>query len=89
MSPSAEYLSSIITPLLSEPSSLVIKESQDAMGTLLNVQLHNSDMPQVIGKGGATADAVRTLVRTFGGLNQARVAVKFDEPEGGRYHKNK
>lgn len=80
--PFDEYLRAILVPLLKEPGSLLIATTQDQMGTLLTVQLHQDDMSQVIGKLGETAKAIRTLVRVHGGHNKTRVAVRFAEPDG-------
>lgn len=85
--PFADYLISILTPLLKEPGTLHVETTNDQMGVLLSVQIHSTDMGQVIGKEGETAKAVRTLMRVYGGHHQARVAVKFLEPDGGRYQK--
>lgn len=81
----ADYLTTIVTPLLKEPEVLHVTTSNDQMGVLLSVQIAVADMGQVIGKDGETAKAIRTLLRVMGGHQQARVAVKFLEPEGGRY----
>ena len=41
-------------------------------------------MGQIIGKGGSTVKAIRTLLRIVGLNNHARVNLKIEEPEGGR-----
>jgi hypothetical protein len=40
-------------------------------------------MGQVIGRQGATAKSIRTLLRVIGAKNNARVNLKINEPEGG------
>ena len=40
-------------------------------------------MGQVVGRKGATANAIRSLLRIVGIKHDARVNLKIDEPEGG------
>jgi len=40
------------------------------------------DMGMVIGREGATAKALRTILRVIGARNNARVNLKINEPEG-------
>jgi len=40
-------------------------------------------MGQVVGRQGATAKAIRSLLRIVGVKNNARVNLKIEEPEGG------
>lgn len=53
------------------------------MGVLLTLDVHAEDMGKVIGRKGATAKAIRTLLRVVGMKNYARVNMKILEPEGG------
>lgn len=79
--PHSDYLVAILSPLLSEPQSLSITQTQDELGVLLSVQVSKPDMGVVIGKEGATAKALRQLIKTYGMLNRARVNMKILEPE--------
>lgn len=76
----ADYTKAMIEPMLDHPEALVITESQDQMGVLLTLAVHKEDMGVLIGKAGATANAIRLLVRIVGMRHNARVSVKFDEP---------
>lgn len=82
-----EYLSSIIYPLLTEPDSFSVSESNDQMGILLTVALSSKDMGPVIGKAGEGAKSIRHLLRVYGFMKNARVSVKFSEPIGGRFYR--
>jgi hypothetical protein len=53
------------------------------MGVLLELSVSPEDMGKVIGKAGATAKSIRTLLRVLGSRNDARVNLKIVEPEGG------
>ena len=52
------------------------------MGVLLTLDVHPDDMGKIIGRKGATAKAIRTLLRVVGMKNNARVNMKINEPEG-------
>lgn len=77
-----EYLESIVKPILKEPDQLVTEETQDAMGTLLAIRVSKNDMGTCVGKDGKMAEAIRHLMRVYGGQNKARVSVRFLEPLG-------
>lgn len=82
-----EYVNLILKPLLDQPESLSIQETQDPMGVLLTIKIHKDDMGIVIGKAGETAKAVRHLARIVGIKGNARVSIKIVEPEDSDYKK--
>jgi predicted RNA-binding protein YlqC (UPF0109 family) len=75
-----EYLSTIISPLLTESAGLIINRTQDDKGILLSVQVAKKDMGVIIGKGGETASSIRRIMHQYGSKTQERLSVKFDEP---------
>jgi len=79
-----QFLEHIITALVDHPEDVEIARRVDEMGVLLILKVNPADMGQVIGRGGATARAIRSLVRIVGLKNHARVNLKIEEPEGGR-----
>ena len=52
------------------------------MGVLITLDVDPKDMGMVIGREGATAKALRTILRVIGAKNNARVNLKINEPEG-------
>lgn len=82
-----EYLTSIISPLLSEPDVLRIVESEDEKGKLLTVHTSRADMPRIIGKGGETVKAIRLLMHIKGAQTNDYCGVKIAEPVGGKFYK--
>ena len=76
------YLESIVTPLLSHPEDLKIDHVVDDKGILLTITAHQADMGRIIGKGGATANSIRTLVRQYGALHEKHISVKITDPVG-------
>lgn len=77
-----EFLEYIIKAVVDHPGDVKIDRKVDEMGVLLSLQVNPEDMGQVIGKSGATARAIRSLVRIVGLKNHARVNLKIEEPEG-------
>ncbi len=76
-----EFLEYVVKGLVDHPEDVQIERKVDEMGVLLTVKVNPQDMSQVIGKGGQTAKAVKSLVKKVGIKNRARVNVKFLEPE--------
>jgi predicted RNA-binding protein YlqC (UPF0109 family) len=49
--------------LVDDPDAVVVTESADDRGVLFTVTVAPDDMGKVIGRGGRTAKAIRTVVR--------------------------
>lgn len=77
-----EFLEYVMKGIVNHPESVQVDRRVDDLGVLLTLKVHPEDMGQVIGKNGATARAVRTLLRIVGMKNDARVNLKIEEPEG-------
>jgi predicted RNA-binding protein YlqC (UPF0109 family) len=76
-----EFLEYIVKSLVDHKDDVQINRKVDEMGVLLSLKVHPDDMGQIIGKGGATVRAIRSLVRLVGMKNHARVNLKIEEPE--------
>jgi uncharacterized protein len=76
------FLEYVIKALADHPEDVKIKRSVDEMGVLLTLSVHKDDMGKIIGRSGATAKAIRTVLRVVGMKNDARVNLKIEEPEG-------
>jgi hypothetical protein len=79
-----DFLEFIVKALVDHQSDVKIDRKVDEMGVLLSLKVNPEDMGQIIGRGGATARSIRSLVRIVGLKNHARVNLKIEEPEGGR-----
>lgn len=77
-----EFLEYLIKSIVDHPDDVKIERSVDDLGVLLRLKVHAEDMGQVVGRQGATAKAVRSLLRIVGIKNNARVNLKIEEPEG-------
>lgn len=77
-----EYATNLISGICKFPEQLSVKKTTDEQGVLLLIRCSKADMGGLIGKAGETAKAIRHLVRIAGVINQARVSLKIEEPEG-------
>ena len=77
-----QFLDYIVKALADKPEDVKIKRTVDEMGVLLTLSVNKDDMGKVIGRSGATAKAIRTILRVVGMKNDARVNLKIEEPEG-------
>ncbi len=80
--PDYDFLEFVAKALVDHPEDVRIERKVDEMGVLLSLSVNPKDMGQIIGKAGATAKAIRNLVRIIGLKNQARVNLKIEEPAG-------
>lgn len=79
-----EFLEYIIKALVDHSDDVKVDRKVDEMGVLLSLTVHPEDMGQIIGREGATARSIRSLVRIVGLKNHARINLKIEEPVGGR-----
>ena len=77
-----EFVEFVVKALVNVPDDVSTVRTVDEMGVLLTLKVNPADMGVVIGKQGATARALRTLLRVVGAKNNARVNLKIEEPEG-------
>jgi len=78
-----QFVEFIVKSLVSNPDKVSIKRSIDEKGVLLELSVDSEDLGRVIGKRGASAQALRTLLRALGTKNDARYNLKIIDPEGG------
>lgn len=77
-----EFVEYIVKSIVDHSDSVKVDRTVDEMGVLITLTVHPDDMGQVIGRQGATAKSIRTLLRVIGAKNNARVNLKINEPEG-------
>ena len=78
-----EFLEFVAKGVVDNPDQVSVDRKVDEMGVLLSLRVHPDDMGVIVGRDGATAKAIRTLLRIVGAKNRARVNLKIEEPEGG------
>ena len=77
-----KFLEYVVTSLVDNPNDVKVNRTVDEMGVLLTLSVNKDDMGKIIGRSGATAKAIRTILRVVGMKNEARVNLKIEEPEG-------
>ena len=77
-----EFLEYLVKSIVDHPDDVTIDRTIDDLGVLLRLKVHKDDMGQVVGRQGATAKAIRSLLRIVGVKNNARINLKIEEPEG-------
>ena len=75
-----DWLLNLVKGCVSNPDAVVIDAKEDDMGLFFSVKVHEDDRGKVIGKKGANAQALRTLLRCAGGKYDVRAALKVDVP---------
>ena len=73
------FLRMVVESLLQNTSAIEITEKHDELGILLTLQVDPSDMGSIIGRGGKTIDAIRTVLRVFGSKSGTRVNLRILE----------
>ena len=76
------FIEYVVKALVDNPDKVEITRTVDDRGVLLELSVDPSDMGKIIGKGGATAKSIRTLLRVLGAKDDARYNLKITEPEG-------
>lgn len=79
-----KFLEFLVKALVDHPDDVKVDRRVDEMGVLISLKVNPIDMGQVVGRQGATAKAIRSLLRIVGIKNNARVNLKIEEPEGGK-----
>ena len=79
-----EFVEYLVKSLVDHPDDVKVDRKVDERGVLLTLHVHPLDMGQVVGRKGATAIAIRSLLKIVGVKNNAMVNLKIEEPEGGR-----
>ena len=78
-----QFVEFIVKTLASQPEKVSVEREIDERGVLLSLTVDPEDVGRVIGKRGATAQSIRTLLRVLGTKNGARYNLKIvntDEP---------
>lgn len=82
-----QFVEYIVKSLVNNPDGVKIDRRIDEKGVLLELTVDAEDLGRVIGKRGATAQSLRTLLRALGTKNEARYNLKIvdvDRPESER-----
>lgn len=84
-----QFIEYVVKSLVSNPDAVVVERRIDEKGVLLELTVDPEDLGRVIGKRGATAQSLRTLLRALGTKNDARYNLKIvDNGVGGHASSN-
>ncbi len=72
-----QFIEYIIKSIVGKPDEVKIERTIDEKGVLLELSVDPEDLGRVIGKRGATAQSLRTLLRALGTKNDARYNLKI------------
>src|SRR6185503_18395291 len=79
-----QFIEYIVKSLVGNPDAVKIERTIDEKGVLLELTVDAEDLGRVIGKRGATAQSLRTLLRALGTKNDARYNLKIVDVGGPR-----
>ena len=72
-----QFVEYIVKTLVNNPDKVNIDRAIDEKGVLLSLSVDPEDVGRVIGRRGATAQSIRTLLRALGTKNDARYNLKI------------
>lgn len=72
-----QFVEFIVKSLVGNPDAVSVERRIDEKGVLLELTVDGEDLGRVIGKRGATAQSLRTLLRALGTKNDARYNLKI------------
>jgi predicted RNA-binding protein YlqC (UPF0109 family) len=72
-----QFIEFVVKSLVNNPDAVTVERTIDEKGVLLELTVDPEDLGRVIGKRGATAQSLRTLLRALGTKNDARYNLKI------------
>ena len=78
-----QFVEYIVKTLVNNPENVEVTRSIDEKGVLLELTVDPEDVGRVIGRRGATAQSIRTLLRALGTKNDARYNLKIVNTDDG------
>ncbi|HSW37516.1 MAG TPA: KH domain-containing protein [Candidatus Saccharimonadales bacterium] len=82
-----QFVEFVVKSLVSKPNAVQVERRIDEKGVLLELTVDPEDLGRVIGKRGATAQSLRTLLRALGTKNDARYNLKIVDNGEPRPHR--
>jgi uncharacterized protein len=69
----AEALEHLVRGIVTHPDDVSVRDRQLRRGSVLEVRVHPEDLGKVIGRGGRTATALRTVIGALAGGGSTRI----------------
>jgi predicted RNA-binding protein YlqC (UPF0109 family) len=76
-----DFLKFLVENIVEHTDDIKIEKKDDELGTLLTLQVNESDMGIIIGKKGATVNALRSILRLQGMKLDKKITLKVLEQE--------
>lgn len=77
-----EFIEYVVKTLVTKPDAVSAVRDQDERGDVIKLTVDPVDMGKVIGRAGATAKSLRTLLRAMSATPDSATRLKIVEPEG-------
>lgn len=74
-----ELVEFLCTELVEDPDAVTVSESFDDRGPVYHVTAAEGELGKLIGRGGRTAKAIRTVVRAAAGRQNLSARVDFED----------
>ena len=72
-----QFVEYIVKNLVENPEDVKVEREIDEKGVLLTLTVNTDDLGRIIGRRGATAQSLRSLLRALGSKNDARYNLKI------------
>jgi predicted RNA-binding protein YlqC (UPF0109 family) len=69
----ADVLEHLVRGIVEHPDDVSVRDKQLRRGSILEVRVNPADLGKVIGRGGRTATAFRTVIGSLAGREGARI----------------
>ena len=73
-----QVLSDLVCAIVEEPDAVSVEESVEADSVTLTLHVAEGDMGKVIGRHGKIANALRTVLKAAGNINNQKVTVDIE-----------
>jgi hypothetical protein len=83
MSSDREFVEFLARSIVDHPDDVKVERVVDERGVFLKLFVNPVDVGQMVGRGGMTARAMRTMLRIWGMKNQERVNLKIMDTDRG------
>ena len=75
------FVQYVLQQICQDIESLTVEASDDERGTLIIVKVAEEDMGKIIGKGGQTISALRTLLSVISAQEEKKYFLKVIDPQ--------
>lgn len=74
-----ELLTFLVKALVEKDDEVKVEKEEEETSITYHVKVDSDDLGKVIGKGGKTANSIRTVMKSIGAKTHKKVFVKFED----------